>query len=501
LCAERPTDALRVLSGLALPLLDTGGAARILEALDRIPADAATHDPEDAIRYAWCHLAAGRTTFVDTLALVEATTGTGAQPSRSRMRTLRAVSHWLRGDWPHAAAEARDAPQATSATSPSHPVDRFGRRLISCGIALDERWDEGAVVVSERRVACLTDPSTRESFDAVRALGLALAGRPIAALQAVERATSGAGSGRNGSLGVQLALAEGILERELDHREHARALLEELSGRATYPDPVVQLIAQLELVRLRISNGDLGGASAELQDVEGLCARLAGPTPGSALAAAPSSLVARVRVDLALDTDDTATAIRWTEDVSDPFWRPAYEAKVALACGREDQAQQALHRAAPRCPRHEVVSGLLLGQALARQDRGAAAERVGTTMRMAADHGMLRTVAAEGSTVMELIELGAWRVSEEWMSSLRRALVPTWVAKDARRPIEDLTDRERDVLRLLPSRLTLSEIAAELYVSQNTLKFHLRAIYRKLGAVSRAGAVDSARHMLLLPRG
>jgi LuxR family maltose regulon positive regulatory protein len=87
------------------------------------------------------------------------------------------------------------------------------------------------------------------------------------------------------------------------------------------------------------------------------------------------------------------------------------------------------------------------------------------------------------------------------MDRLRHALVPTWAGQDAQRLIDDLTDRERDVLRLLPSRLTLSEIAAELYVSHNTLKFHLRAIYRKLGAVSRAEAVDSARQMRLLPRG
>ena len=59
--------------------------------------------------------------------------------------------------------------------------------------------------------------------------------------------------------------------------------------------------------------------------------------------------------------------------------------------------------------------------------------------------------------------------------------------------VEELTDRERDVLRLLPSRLTLREIATELFVSQNTLKFHLRVIYRKLGVNSRAEAVETAR--------
>ena len=44
-----------------------------------------------------------------------------------------------------------------------------------------------------------------------------------------------------------------------------------------------------------------------------------------------------------------------------------------------------------------------------------------------------------------------------------------------------LSEREREVLRFLPSRLTVREIAAELFISVNTLKFHMRAIYRKLG--------------------
>jgi LuxR family maltose regulon positive regulatory protein len=58
---------------------------------------------------------------------------------------------------------------------------------------------------------------------------------------------------------------------------------------------------------------------------------------------------------------------------------------------------------------------------------------------------------------------------------------------------EPLTNRERDVLRFLPSRLTLGEIADELYISVNTLKFHLKVIYRKLGVKSRAEAAEIAR--------
>ena len=114
---------------------------------------------------------------------------------------------------------------------------------------------------------------------------------------------------------------------------------------------------------------------------------------------------------------------------------------------------------------------------------------------------MLQSVATEGSPLLDLIELAAWRVPDGWMDRLRRVMVPSWTGQNVGGLIDDLTERERDVLRLLPTRLTLREIAGELYVSQNTLKFHLRAIYRKLDVASREGAVASARQLRLLPRG
>ena len=58
--------------------------------------------------------------------------------------------------------------------------------------------------------------------------------------------------------------------------------------------------------------------------------------------------------------------------------------------------------------------------------------------------------------------------------------------------VEPLTDRERDVLRLLRSDLSMREIAAELYVSHNTVKGYTKSVYRKLGVTSRAGAIDAA---------
>jgi LuxR family maltose regulon positive regulatory protein len=187
--------------------------------------------------------------------------------------------------------------------------------------------------------------------------------------------------------------------------------------------------------------------------------------------------------------------------VIDPFWRPLCEAKVHLAVGRLEDAVEVLAPAEPRCPRHEVVRELVSARAVAHQDRNAAAAAVRRAMETATGLGMLQSVASEGVGVLELVELAAWCVPDGWMDRLRHALLPTWAGRDVKGLIDDLTDRERDVLRLLPSRLTLREISSELYVSQNTLKFHLRAIYRKLGVESRAGAVHSARQMRLLPRG
>ncbi|HEY6889938.1 MAG TPA: LuxR C-terminal-related transcriptional regulator, partial [Solirubrobacter sp.] len=65
---------------------------------------------------------------------------------------------------------------------------------------------------------------------------------------------------------------------------------------------------------------------------------------------------------------------------------------------------------------------------------------------------------------------------------------------------EPLTEREQAVLRLLPSPLSAQEIASELSISRNTVKTHLRSLYRKLDAADRRDAVDHARDHGLLPR-
>jgi LuxR family maltose regulon positive regulatory protein len=65
-------------------------------------------------------------------------------------------------------------------------------------------------------------------------------------------------------------------------------------------------------------------------------------------------------------------------------------------------------------------------------------------------------------------------------------------------PLEPLSKSEIRVLRYLPTHLSAPRIAGELSVSTSTVKTHLRNLYAKLGAHSRAEAVQSARVLGLL---
>jgi LuxR family maltose regulon positive regulatory protein len=72
--------------------------------------------------------------------------------------------------------------------------------------------------------------------------------------------------------------------------------------------------------------------------------------------------------------------------------------------------------------------------------------------------------------------------------------------RPAPRPLaEPLSEREQAILRYLPTMMSNQEIAGELFVSVNTVKTHLKAIYRKLDAPGRREAVQRARELGLMP--
>jgi LuxR family transcriptional regulator, maltose regulon positive regulatory protein len=64
--------------------------------------------------------------------------------------------------------------------------------------------------------------------------------------------------------------------------------------------------------------------------------------------------------------------------------------------------------------------------------------------------------------------------------------------------VEPLSEREREVLRHVSGMLSTAEVASEMYISANTVKTHLRSIYRKLAASRRGEAVRRARQLGLI---
>ena len=67
--------------------------------------------------------------------------------------------------------------------------------------------------------------------------------------------------------------------------------------------------------------------------------------------------------------------------------------------------------------------------------------------------------------------------------------------------LEPLSDRETAVLRFLPTMMSNAEIASEMFVSVNTVKTHLKHVYRKLDVTDRRDAVRRGRELhLLSPR-
>jgi LuxR family maltose regulon positive regulatory protein len=146
---------------------------------------------------------------------------------------------------------------------------------------------------------------------------------------------------------------------------------------------------------------------------------------------------------------------------------------------------------------HTLVDAWLLEAALAvaHGDRPAARRALHCSLSIAEPLEALRPYLHAGPGVRELLvhHLGTFGASEGFAE---RAL--TAGRRGAQQRHAMLSERELTVLGLLPSMLSLDEIADDLMVSVNTVKSHVRSIYAKLGVGSRRLAVLAAHEHGLL---
>lgn len=170
----------------------------------------------------------------------------------------------------------------------------------------------------------------------------------------------------------------------------------------------------------------------------------------------------------------------------------SWQSDLRRRMGDLDGAWRALRTAtvgAPEAPQVRVA--IRAAEAVLHEDEHAAHEALEGALAAASPQGLVRPLRDRAAALHPLLSAHLeWGSAHEAL--VARLLVAEHAAPPPRASAWDLTARERDVLVCLRSSLTSDEIADSLFLSINTVKTHMRAIYRKLGADGRRAAVRIA---------
>ncbi|MGH9230296.1 MAG: LuxR C-terminal-related transcriptional regulator [Acidimicrobiales bacterium] len=151
-----------------------------------------------------------------------------------------------------------------------------------------------------------------------------------------------------------------------------------------------------------------------------------------------------------------------------------------------------------RCHPRTLIerSGLLAVGAADRGDQGGALVSLQDALMASGRTGIVAPLLALAPDLTNLLETRAdelgphQRLALELVDRARTSPAPAYV--------EQLTERETAVLCHLPTLMSNREIADVMHVSVNTVKTHLKSLYRKLGVASRREAVLRGRALELL---
>ncbi len=307
--------------------------------------------------------------------------------------------------------------------------------------------------------------------------------------------------------------------------------------RAGLPRPPGPGLGRLVLAAVAVDRQELGPARVLLDETARLPAREHDPVPTAGRALVLSRLLLDSgEADAAAEAADPAVSAAVTSP-----WAESHAAVVrsaaCLADGRPDEAVRLLHGVGgdqPVCAveaaRIQVAAGRpraaaeLLG-AVRAEGRTGPAVSVGAALvraRVAQESG--DTATARRLVARALLDARRERLRRpflqagDWIEPLLATaplheLAEGWLRPGGPRahgepvrsgpdpallvPVE-LSGRERDVLRRLARMMSAEEIAADLYVSVNTVKTHLKSAYRKLAVNRRGDAVRRARDLGLL---
>lgn len=222
----------------------------------------------------------------------------------------------------------------------------------------------------------------------------------------------------------------------------------------------------------------------------------------------------RLTTEIALVSGDPGRLVgptqEWAESTRPSTTGHASRARLLLATGDLAGAQEAAERAMSGADSATIadlvaqVEAWIVLALVAERQRGRAEARsaLGHAVDLARPNQLVRPflVAATGITPL----LDEFRAGSAQTAAFATGLVTRLAQAGPSAPeppplIEPLTARELAVLAELPTMKSNSEIAAEAYVSINTVKAHLKGAYRKLDVSNRRDAVRRARDLGLIP--
>ena len=126
-----------------------------------------------------------------------------------------------------------------------------------------------------------------------------------------------------------------------------------------------------------------------------------------------------------------------------------------------------------------------------------------SALEVSASRGYFRLFLDEGDLMRSLLESVEHRLKDEELSAYVRRLLEAIPGKSVKGKTdlmdrEKLSDRELEVLRLLAAGQSYKEIGQGLFLSLNTVQFHVKNIYSKLLVNKRGQAIEKAREMKLI---
>ena len=314
-----------------------------------------------------------------------------------------------------------------------------------------------------------------------------LQGDLVTAGAALDRAALAATEHQAVAHGVGMILAHlAAAGLHLERREHqpAAALLTAARAAARINGRLVlQAMVDTWTARLATAQGDRAGALASLAQ-----ARLALAAPDDRVRAQFALEEFRIALELA-----PAEAGALISQLPDSAASGLLRARLHVARREWAGAGQILDDVTPGTIRERVEWGVLRSLAAQAPDLARAHRHLRAALALASPHRYLATIIEQGPGIGALLRsLPAGTGLRPYVDELSVCAQAAAAASNG--PVRPppggpLSDRELEVLRLLASRLTTTEIAGALFVSANTLKSHMKSIYRKLDVASRTAAV------------